>query len=667
MTTLARGALAAAFAAVIGADARAQTRPTDLALMSLEDLMKIEVTSASRKEQRADEVPAAIYVITQEDIRRSGLTTVPELLRLVPGVQVAQVNSNKWAVSVRGSNDLFSNKLLVMIDGRSVYNPLFSSALWDTEDILLEDVDRIEVIRGPGASIWGANAVNGVINILTMTAADTQGLLVRAGGGTFDRADAAVRYGGRMGSATYRVYSQWSDHGDSRLPPGTETGDHWHSVTSGFRADWAAGPNAMTVQSSVTSGQSRALWTDLTFGPPSLNHVILSGVSETAAGTLVGRWTHTRQNGASLQVQSFLDIAHRQEPIGQYDRHTIDFDATYHSTLGKSHDLVVGGGYRFIDEQFAAGPHISLTLAPGVAIVNAFAQDELAMAGGRVRLTLGTKFEHDSSSGANVQPTARVMWDAAPRQHVWAKTSRAVRTPSLLDRGIRTTFSSDTIINGLPLVTGSLGNPALQSETFVDAESGYRLDLGAVATIDVTGFVGRYHGLVTQEPFAPRFELTPGAPHLFAGVQNQNTLDADTHGVEIAGRWRVMTGWQLDGSYSGYHLTAHPDPSSLDHAAAAFDGNAPSHQWRLHSAMSLGRRAQGDVSVQHVGPLGTLAIPGYSRADARIAWPLTRQLWAALAGQNLLSADHAEFTGTGSSIQATRIPRSVSLRMTWKF
>jgi iron complex outermembrane receptor protein len=327
----------------------AQNRVPDLSQVSIEDLMNIEITSASRKEQRAADAAAAVYVITHDDIRRSGMTTVPDLLRLAPGVEVAHINSNKWAVSVRGFNGLFANKLLVLVDGRSVYNRLFSGVTWDTEDLILDDIDRIEVIRGPGAALWGANAVNGVINIITKASADTQGVLVRADGGRSNE-QGAVRYGGTVGATRYRLYSQWTGREESLIAPGTRANDGSHSVTTGFRADWTASPGEFMIEGDFTSGQARALWPNL--DPSAGRDPIANDPSDTQGGHLLGRWTRPRPGGASLQVQAFVDIAGRQEPVLDYRRHAFGIDTQYHSPFGARQDLVAGAGYRFIEENF---------------------------------------------------------------------------------------------------------------------------------------------------------------------------------------------------------------------------------------------------------------------------------------------------------------------------
>jgi iron complex outermembrane receptor protein len=477
--------------------ALAQKPERDLTQVSLEDLMNIEITSASRKEQRATDVAAAVFVITSEDIRHSGMTTIPDLLRLVPGVDVAQVNSNKWAVSIRGFNALFANKLLVLVDGRSIYNPIFSGVIWDTEDVMLDDVDRIEVIRGPGAAIWGANAVNGVINIVTKAAADTQGGLVRVDGGRAG-GQGAARYGGTFAAGSYRVYSQWSGHAESVIADDSPAGDPSRYVTTGFRADWTARAGAFMLEGDFTAGQLHALWPNLD-PQTAARQPVSADASDTRGGHLLGRWTRAGANGSSLQIQSFVDIGDRREPLADYFRRSYDVDAQYHAALGTRHDLVVGSGYRFVRERFIG--HVGVSMTPpdtDSSLLTAFAQDEIALFGNRMAVTLGSQAQYDSLAGAGVQPTARVMWKGLPRQRVWAATSRALRTPSFSERGIHLEYPPVPTEAGLPLFVTAVGNPAIQTETLVDAEAGYRLEIGSAASVEVTGFVGRYDRLATR-------------------------------------------------------------------------------------------------------------------------------------------------------------------------
>ena len=640
----------------------AQGRPRDLTEVSIEDLMDIQVTSASRKEQHAGDVAAAIFVITREDIRRSGMTTIPDLLRLAPGVQVAQINSNKWAVSVRGFNGLFANKLLVLVDGRSLYSRLFSGVLWDAEGLMLDDIERIEVIRGPGAAMWGANAVNGVINIIRRTAADTQGGLVRIEGGRSAK-QGAVRYGGTAGATPYRVYAQWTGRNESLLASGARANDASESIRTGFRADWTTDPGALTLEGAFTAGRSRALWPNLD-PQTAVRNPIRDDLSNAQGGHLLGRWTHKRSSGASLQIQSFADVAARQEPVVDYRRRVFDVDTQYQFPIGAKHDLVAGAGYRFIAERFAGSVGFSLTPPEdSSSLFSGFVQDEIALFGNRLAVTLGSQVQYDSDSGAGLQPTARVMWKPRSGQRVWAATSRALRTPSLTDQGIRLVYPPVPTSSGLPLTVTLLGNPAAETETLVDLEAGYRVEIGT-GSIDVTGFVGRYDHLRTQEPSAPVVQFVPSR-RILAVTQFGNRLEATTRGLEVAGHWAPVRLWRLDGSYTTFHLTPHLAEGSLDPLAASEDGSAPNAQWQLRSVLSPGSRATLSVALFHVGPLEQLQVAAYTRADITAEWRFNHGLSAMVIGQNLLDAAHAEFAGAGTLLMATQVPRSVSLQLRW--
>jgi iron complex outermembrane receptor protein len=643
----------------------AQSPAPDLSQMSIEELMNIEVTSASRKEQRAVDVAAAVFVITHDDIRRSGMTTIPDLLRLAPGVDVAQINSNKWAVSVRGFNALYANKLLVLVDGRSVYNRIFSGVLWDTEDLMFDDIDRIEVIRGPGAAMWGANAVNGVINIVTKSTAETQGGLVRVEAGRFGE-QGAVRYGGTLGATRYRLYTQWTGRNQSLISEDTRANDASHSATSGFRADWTARPGAFSLEGSFTAGQARALWPN--FDPQTAaREPIANTPTDTRGGHLMGRWTHTRPSSASLQVQTFVDVAGRLEPLGDYEQQTFGVDTQYQTALGRHHDIVAGAGYRFIDERLDG--HIGLALTPArqqSSLVTAFLQDEIALLGNRLAVTLGTQVQHDSESGPGIQPTARLMWKGLPRQRLWAAISRALRTPSAYERGIRVDLPPVATASGLPLFTTVLGNPAAETEQLDDVEAGYRLEIGTAAAIDVTGFVGRYDHLRTQEVGAPSVEFVP-SPRITVITRSGNLLKATTRGLEVAGHWMPIPAWRLSGSYTSLHISPQLAAASQDPLAAAEDGSAPNAQWQVRSAFSPAPRVTLNAALLHVGALEQFQVAAYTRADVSAEWRFTNRLSAMAIGQNLFDRAHAEFGGAGSFLLVTQVPRSASLRLRWTF
>jgi iron complex outermembrane receptor protein len=648
-------------------DALAQVKPPDLAHASLEDLLNIEITSASRKEQRVGDTAAAVYVITQDDIRRSGIRTLPELFRLIPGMQVAQINSNNWAISARGFNDLWSNKLLVLVDGRSIYTRQFSGVFWRDQDLTLDDIDRIEVVRGPGSSVWGANAVNGVINIVTKPASETKGPLVRLSGGSFDGTQASLRYGGSFGNTAYRVYSQWSDRGTSLSPDLTSAADGWRTFTNGFRTDWTKDSNSVMTQGSFVSGDSRPLWTSFAGPTPSLSGLAPFRDDTVADGTLLARWTHYTANGAALQVQSSADFHNGDDGDGGSVRErTFDLDMQFHTKLSARHDVVVGGEYREVDTTFNGSFVYALdpTAFDG-QVHSAFAQDEIALTD-RLALTLGSKVEHDTIAGWGIEPTARLMAVVGPRHHLWTAVSRARRTPSLNELYQQINYAAFTGGTGLPVVLGLKGNPDLTPERFLDLEGGYRLDVGAGASIDVTVFRGDYRGLPTNEPMAPVFETTPGPPHLFIGTQADNLLSVSTSGVEVAGHWAPTGAWRVDGSYTGLRLVPHVDASSRDAQAPLFDGSAPAHQWQLHSSLWLGSRVEVEGGLYYVGALRTLKVPAYTRADARAELKITRPLTLVVAGQNLFDRAHAEWVTT-EGVTATLIPRSVNVSLVWRY
>jgi iron complex outermembrane receptor protein len=653
--------VAAAVAVTLAPLASAQVvRPADLGGASLEDLMKIQITAASRREQRVEDVPAAVFVLTQDDIRRSGMRTLPELFRLVPGVQVAQLTSSNWAISIRGFNDQFSNKLLVLIDGRSTYKRAFSGTFWDAEDLFIDDIDRIEVIRGPGASVWGANAVNGVINVVTKPAKDSRGLLVRLGGGGFDRGQASARYGGSLKGADYRVYSQWTTRGDTR-PAGATPGDTWTAFTSGARLDWTRGVHDWTIDGSMRAGEGRTLWKLPSSAVPDLAPRT-DVTSSFRTGNVLGRWTRRGDDGSTLQVQSSATILRRTD-IATVAEDTFDADLQYHRLFAKRHDVVAGGGYRFT--RVAVGNTFAVAFEPPVAhaaVTSMFAQDDIALAKS-FKLSLGSKFEHDTLSGWGLQPTARLMWAPAPNHHLWLAASRALRTPSLAD--VFVTVRAIAIPGPLTTVIGTVGNPDYKAEALNDLEAGYRVELGSSVTFDTTVFRGRYKGLASAEPLAPVVISAGGSPYLFVAKMAQNTLRADTSGVEIAAHMTPTPAWRLDASYSAFRLTARPDAASQDPRSALNNGRAPAHQWQVHSAVRVHPRIEANAALFRTGALRTLDVPAYTRADARIEVTLTKHLSAIGVGSNLFRSAHAEYAS--DQIVVRGIPRSFNLQLVWKY
>jgi iron complex outermembrane receptor protein len=456
--------------------------PGALKKLSLEQLMAIEVSSVSRRPERLSDAASAIQVITREDIQRSGATRLPEALRLATNLEVDQLDASQWAISARGFNSPLANKLLVLIDGRTVYSPLFAGVFWDAQDVLLEDVEQIEVISGPGATLWGANAVNGVINITTKKAKDTQGLLVLGGGGTELHGFGGARYGGRIGSkARFRVYGKYSERDGTELPTGEDISNDWSFGQGGFRLDWDASTgDLITVQGDLYDGH-----TDQT---PTTDAVA-------RGANAVGRWSHKLSARSDLQLQLYVDRTHRDVP-GSYDDvlDTYDVDFQYHIALGGRHDVVWGVGYRLVEDDFKSVAVAILPEQVSLETFSAFAQDEIAL-GNRLRLTLGTKLEHNDYTDFEFQPSVRLAWQVNDRQTLWAAVSRAVRTPSRLDR--------DLVI---------LPGPNFNSEVVRAYELGYRGQATERLSFSVSAFYNDYDDLRSVEPPIP--------PNLFPGLGN---------------------------------------------------------------------------------------------------------------------------------------------------
>lgn len=669
-TTSRRASVAAVFAAALlaagQAPASAQVQqPSDLAWASIEELMDIAITSASRKEETASATPAAVFVITQDDIRRSGMSTLPEVLRLVPGAQVAQVNSSNWAISIRGFNDLFANKLLVLVDGVSRYNRTFTGVFWSFEDLLLDDIEQIEVVRGPGSAAWGANAVNGVINIVTKKASKTQGGLVKIGGGS-DGTIGVARFGGAKDNTSYRVFTKWGDYRETTTASGAGARDDWNQIAVGARLDRTGTANTLMATASFTSLDSHPLWSSFASLAPG-TPVTTDEPTQMRGGQALVRWTHTRPGGAVVEAQSFATTFRGWASFADVRTTVADGTLDYRSRLGTRHDVIIGTGVRYTRTDVAP----SLGLSTGqrrnaVSGAGGFAQDEMRVTD-RLRVLAGARLEYDGYGGWNLQPTLRGHLDVARGQSMWAATSRAVRTPSLLDRSAVQYLAPLQTVNGQLVALKIVGNPDYRSERLTDVELGYRVDVNRRASIDLTLFGGRYNGLATLEPLAPAFETTPGPPHVALTSQRANLLDLNTSGIEIAARWHPLNWWRVDGSYSGLRITPKPRAESSDSSAAETDAYTPQHQWQLHSGTRLNSRTDLNLSLYRVGAIRTLEVPAYARLDAQLEVRLADHLSAIAVGRNLTDPSHGEFTNAPVVAASTRIPRTARFDLRWSF
>ncbi len=644
-------------------------RTPDLSSASLEELMNMPITSASRKEQRAIDVAAAVYVITRDDIRQSGLLTVPEVLRLAPGVQVARIDGNKWAVSVRGFNSRWSNKLLVMIDGRTVYTRLESGVAWDIVTPPLEDIDRIEIVRGPGGSVWGANAVDGVINILTSPATATQGGTLRATGGMPGTGDVLAEYGGQIGRAAVRAGTQASRRGESELPDSAgDGGDQVRDVSGHVRVDWTRAKDAVTVQGDVQDGRSG---TRLPIGtdpiPPAGGWPPATWVATRRNANALARWRRTTADSSSLQIQSFIDYGSRVEPAQTYRATTFDVDLQYQTSRGR-HEWIGGGAFRVIADRITSSEAFKVTPdATNLFVVNSFVQDEIRLRGDAVHAILGAKLEHDTFGGWGLQPSFRALWKISAQQRVWVAWSRAIRSPARFDRGLIGQYPSFIGPDGVPIVVTVNGNPDYQSEGMRSTEAGYRVTVSQHLSFDVSAFLSRHDRLVTLEPMAATLRFAGAQPYIDLQQQLANNLSADTRGAEATARWTPVTWLRLDGATSLFHLTPHPVAGTRDPDAATADGNSPTHQWRAGVAVSLGSRAEMASNVYGIGQLVARGVPAYTRLDAAFDWKLRPDLGVIVAGQNLAGAGHIEFLGADSAASQVLVTRTGTVRLTWRF
>jgi iron complex outermembrane recepter protein len=649
--------MAVAFTAPIAAQ-ETYRPPSELKKLSVEELLDIDVTSVSKYPEKLSAAAAAVAVLTQEDIQTSGFTSIPEALRLVPGLDVARVDSHTWAISSRGFNDVFANKLLVMIDGRTVYTPLFSGVFWEVQDTLLEDIDRIEVVRGPGATLWGANAVNGVINIITKSARDTQGLLVSSGGGTEDRGFANVRYGVKLDdNAFLRIYTKYFSRDSSVLPNDTTAHDAWDMFRAGFRLDWEpTNQNSFTVQGDIYTGNQDEDYSVPTTKFPFAGKIVATDT--VSGGNLLGRWSHSFSADSQLTVQAYYDRTERDSPIFSEKRDTGDIDLQHRFSLGERQEVIWGLGFRATHDDVTNSLNVSLLPdSRTLNLYSAFVQDEISIVPELFRLTLGSKFEHNDFTGFEIQPSARVLWTPGHSQTFWASVSRAVRTPSRAE--------SDIVLNPappVPLPPGSitiLGNPNMDSEELLAYELGYRVQPIDQLKLDLTAFYNDYDHLRTLEPTIPG----PVSPSKVA-----NNLFGESYGTEISATAQVTNRWRLQGSYSYLEVQLHRKSGSRDSSTeATTEGSSPHHQFFIRSLVDLGWNIQFDSTLRYVDVLPAQKIPSYLTLDLRLAWSPRKDLEFAIVGQNLLDDRHPEFAPTFIGTQQTEVERSVYGTVVWRF
>jgi iron complex outermembrane receptor protein len=634
--------------------------------LSLAELGNVEVTTASKEPEEVWKTPAAVFVITQEDIRRSGATSIPEVLRLAPGVEVAQVDSDHWSVGIRGFGSVLASKLLVLIDGRSVYTPLFAGVYWQAQATPLEDIERIEVIRGPGGTIWGANAVDGIINIITKSANDTHGTLASLGGGNVDQGTGSFRYGGANSRGfNYRVYGMGFDRGPQFHPDGTNF-DEWRMGQAGFRTDWGASTrDSFTFQGDIYREGAGDATTYALYSPPS--QVNAYGTADLTGGNLLGRWKRVINGRSDFQLQAYFDRTNHFEPEFGETRDTFDVDFLDHLILPGQQNFLWGLGAR-------VSPANVIQRVPSIdflpqhqtdLIYSGFVQDEISFFKRRLSVTVGTKLEHNNYTGFEVQPSGRLLWNRTPRESVWGSVSRAVRTPSRLDTDVEVTDYAGTS-SGLPVYLRVDGNPQFQSEELIAYETGYRRLVTPHCYVDVALFYNDYNDLYSFQVGAPFLEASPAPPHAIIPLLTSNGIKGNTKGIEVSPDWKPVKGWELRASYSYLDMELENKANSNDPTSVAgYEGSSPRHQVVIQSFVNLPKKMDFDQTYRYVSALPAQTVNGYQTMDTRFGWHITRELEVSVGGQNLLQPHFAQFGGDpGGPVE---VKRSVYAKLVWRF
>ena len=646
--------------------------------LSLTELMDIVVTSSAKRPEPLANASSAIYAITQEDIRHSGATSIPEVLRLVPGLQVARIDANKWAVSSRGFNDRFANKLLVLVDGRSVYTPTFSGVRWNAQDVLLEDIERIEVIRGPGATLWGANAVNGVINIITKRAKDTQGGLVVGGTGTEEKGFGALRYGSTIGEHVhYRVYAKYFDRDEFVDAEARDTADQWDKRQGGFRLDWKpGGRNSLTVQGDLFDDQTGETYLFPSPDPERSYSVVFDDTTDSTGGNLITRWDHQFSDSADFTLQIYYDRYKRSDALFKETTDTVDIDLQNRFFLGQKHQFIWGFGYRFIDDNFKNS--FVLSFVPeerDTHFYSGFLQDNITLVPDRFHVILGSKVEHNAYTGFEFQPNFRFLVTPSDKQSFWGAISRAVRTPSRVENDGRvndefklpgTTENPDP---ATPALVALFGSSDFESEELLAYELGYRIQGPQRLSLDVTAFYNVYDDLRTLErdPTTSFIETVGGTTHRVVPAFVNNNLEGKTHGVELIADWIVKDWWRITASYTYLKMQLELDSDSRDQTSEDAEGESPQQQASLLTSLELIPKVELDIWFRFVDRLPTLDIEQYSTIDMQLAWKPTAHLRMSVVGQNLFDSRHPEFESRFINSLATETQRAVYGKIEWHF
>jgi iron complex outermembrane receptor protein len=667
---LARVVISSSLLASLPLEIGAQQPKPDLSNISLDTLASAEITSVSRRAEKLELAAAAVFVITPEDIRRSGLASIPELLRMVPGLTVAQIDASKWAITARGFDERLADKLLVLIDGRTAFDPLSSGVYWDVQDTIVEDIERIEVIRGPGATLWGANAVNGVVNIITKKAKDTQDGLITGGGGSQGGELGAVRYGGKLGDrGYYRIFTKYIRQSAFTDPQGKEAADDWHLLHGGFRTDWVlSGRDDLTIEGDMYKGNAgQSVPGLLSLAPPAVG--IFDDRTNMSGGNLLGRWHRASSGRVDTTFQMYFETADRNEArLLKEFRHTIDLDFEQQVRLGESNELVWGGDYRYATDSTAGTLNLSFNpAARSTNLYGAYVQDEIMLVPDRLKVTIGSKLEHNYYSGFAVQPTVRALWTIRPRYAIWMAISRASENSSRFDADIRVNHDAFAGANGVTTLDSDFGTHHLPPENVTAYELGQRGRVGKWLTIDLATFYNHYTERHTHEPGLPFFETSPPPLHLVLPSHTMSNISGETHGLEAFSQWRITNFWNISAGYTLFEIHLHASQSSQDFTTArGSEGSSPRHAFQIRSQLNLPHKLEFDDAVYYVSSFPGLQLPNYARVDVRLGWHATEHLEASIGVQNLLDPRHFEFD-SGDFVQATQVGRNAYGKLTWRF
>jgi iron complex outermembrane receptor protein len=634
--------IAFAFTSTIASAAHAQMSENDLANLSLDELANIQITSVSKRWESLSDAAASVFVITSDDIHRAGVASLPDALRLAPNLQVARSSASGYEISARGFNSSSGNKLLVLIDGRSVYTPLFSGVFWDVQHVMLEDIDRIEVISGPGGTLWGTNAVNGVINIITRSAADTQGGLASLGAGN-RRADAAVRYGGTLGEdGYYRVYGKSFNVKHTFTEDGTPKNDAYHQSQVGFRADWERPGDQFNLEGNAYTGRE---------GQPLPGTIVINGQNfplgaiPVSGVNLTSHWSHLLDNGSSLSMQAYYDRTERTVPPTFAEKLDIFDLQVQHSLLPiDQHSIIWGASFRYAFDHVQNSQYIAFLPAQfRQKWSSLFAQDVIALRK-NLNLTLGARIERNDYTGNEFLPTARLAWKVAPNHLLWTAASRAVRAPSRLDH--------DTYVPGAPPYLLD-GGSTVRSEIAKVFELGYRGQVTSRISYSITGYHTIYDHLRTQEISASQTFLT-----------FENGMEGKADGIETWGTYQATSNWRLSAGFAALRERLHLKPGSNDANAPSQSGQDPAHSWQLRSSLDVTPHSNVDAIVRHVSALSNPTVPQYTTLDLHYGWRPRRDLELNITGQNLAGSGHGEFADPATR---TKIGRSVYVNIVTHF